>query len=414
LISRQEAPVEYRSSTAADDRPGRSGGVRAGGGTQSRKGRGKAPWWARLLVIFGALMMIGSGGLILGYKSLVAQATSGIHRADLLPGAERQHVTINGPKNILLVGTDARPGQNPNELVRADSIIILHVPSAHDRGYLVSIPRDSYVEIPQFDNGKMKNPRHFDKINAAFAFGGQGLTGEASRDKAFQLLTMTITNLTGITFDAGAIVDFAGFDQVMNVLGGVNMCIDEDTTSIFDGYDKNGKIVSPAYNISDDGVVGSVRKGITPVVYKKGCRHLESWEALDYVRQRDILANNDGDYGRQRHQQQFLKAVFKEVASAGVLTDIPKLNKVLKAIGGAMTLDDGNIPVEDWVYAMRGMAAGNLVTIRTNGGQFSTQIINGTSYQTLTPDSMTLLHAVKDDDVDTFIAGHQNWVSADS
>jgi LCP family protein required for cell wall assembly len=367
------------------------------------------------MVIVGALIMIGSGGLIIGYKSLVAQATNGIHRADLLPDAPgRQHVTINGPKNILLVGVDSRPNQNPNELVRADSIIILHVPSQHDRGYMVSIPRDTYIEIPQFNNGKLKNARHFDKINAAFAFGGQGLTGEAARAKAFQLLTMTITNLTGITFDAGAIVDFAGFYQVMNVLGGVNMCIDEDTTSIFDGYDKNGKIVSPAYKINkDDGNPEYVLPGITPVVYKKGCRHLESWQALDFVRQRDILANNDGDYGRQRHQQQFLKAVFKEIASAGVLTDLPKLNSVLKTVGSAMTLDDGKIPVEDWVYAMRGMTSGNLVTIRTNGGQFSTQTINGVSYQTLTQDSLDLLHAVKDDSVDSFISGHENWVSSD-
>jgi len=172
--------VEYRSSTATEsDRPVRPGG------TPPRKGRGKAPWWARLMVIFGALMMIASGGLIIGYKSIVAQATSGIRRADLLPDAPgRQHITINGPKNILLVGVDSRPGQNPNEPVRADSIIILHVPSQHDRGFLVSLPRDSYVQIPAFDNGKTRTSRHEDKINAAFADGGLGLTGDAGRAKA--------------------------------------------------------------------------------------------------------------------------------------------------------------------------------------------------------------------------------------
>jgi polyisoprenyl-teichoic acid--peptidoglycan teichoic acid transferase len=367
------------------------------------------------MVIFGALMMIASGGLIIGYKSIVAQATSGIHRADLLPDApQRQHVTINGPKNILLVGVDSRPGQNPSELVRADSIIILHVPSQHDRGFLVSLPRDSYVQIPAFDNGKTRTSKHEDKINAAFAYGGQGLTGEAGRAKAFQLLTMTITNLTGITFDAGAIVDFDGFRQVMNVLGGVKMCVDEQTTSIHNGYDKNGKVVSPSYRLHTDFTPDRPLPGVTPKVYKQGCYHMEPWEALDYVRQRDLLANNDGDYGRQRHQQQFLKAVFKEITSAGVLTDLPKLNNVLKTVGNAMTLDDGGIPVEDWVYAMRGMASGNLVTVKTNGGQFHPETIHGVSYETLTQDSLDLLTAVKNDSVETFIDGHESWVSADS
>jgi len=402
--------VEYRSSTATEsDRPVRPGG------TPPRKGRGKAPWWARLMVIFGALMMIASGGLIIGYKSIVAQATSGIRRADLLPDAPgRQHITINGPKNILLVGVDSRPGQNPNEPVRADSIIILHVPSQHDRGFLVSLPRDSYVQIPAFDNGKTRTSRHEDKINAAFADGGLGLTGDAGRAKAFQLLTITITNLTGITFDAGAIVDFDGFRQVMNVLHGVTMCVDEQTTSIHNGYDKNGKVVSPSYRLRDDFTPDRPLPGVTPKVYKPGCYHLEPWEALDYVRQRDLLAKGDGDYGRQRHQQQFLKAVFKEITSAGVLTDLPKLNSVLKTVGNAMTLDDGGIPVEDWVYAMRGMAAGNLVTVKTNGGQFHPETIHGVSYETLSQESLDLLTAIKNDNVETFISGHESWVSADS
>jgi polyisoprenyl-teichoic acid--peptidoglycan teichoic acid transferase len=407
--------VEYRSSTAAEsDRSEGPGGARAGAGTPARGGRGKGPRWARIMVIFGALMMMASGGLIIGYKSLIAQATSGIHRADLLPNTERKHVTINGPKNILLVGVDSRPGQNPNEPVRADSIIILHVPATHDRGYLVSLPRDSYVQVPQFNNGKVRTAQHEDKINAAFADGGQGLTGEAGRAKAFQLLTMTITNLTGITFDAGAIVDFDGFRQVMNVLDGVTMCVDEDTRSIHNGYDKNGKLVSPAYRLNADSTPAGPIPGITPKLYKKGCYHLASWEALDYVRQRDLLANNDGDYGRQRHQQQFLKAVFKEIASTGVLTDLPKLNNVLKTIGNAMTLDDGNIPVEDWVYAMRGMTSGNLVTIKTNGGQFHPETIHGVNYETFTQDSMDLLAAVKNDNVEAFIQGHGSWVSTDS
>jgi polyisoprenyl-teichoic acid--peptidoglycan teichoic acid transferase len=356
--------------------------------------------------------MVSSGGLIFGYRALIAQATKSIHRETLLPGQDRSHVTIKGAKNILLIGVDSRPGQNPNDLVRADSIIILHIPAAHDRGFMVSIPRDLYADIPANDNGKHKYPGGHDKINAAFAYGGQGLTGVAARQQATALLAKTITNMSQITFDAAAIVDFDGFRQVVNVLGGVYMCVDERTISVHNGRDKNGKVVSPAYKFVED-VPTTVIPGVTPIVYEKGCRHFEAWEALDYVRQRDKLQNGDSDYGRQRHQQQFLKAIFKEAVSSSVLTNYSKLTAVLKTVGSAMTLDDGDIPAEDWVFAMKGIGAGDLITIKTNDGQFRPLPADG-SFETLDSDSMALLSSVRSDTVETFIASHPSWVASDS
>src|SRR5204863_8429000 len=99
------------------------------------------PLWAKLLVIFGAVLMLGSGTLIVGQKLIFAAATSSFNQISLLdPAAQQaqQHVTISGAKNILLVGVDSRPGQNAADLVRADSIMILHVATTHDRAYLVS------------------------------------------------------------------------------------------------------------------------------------------------------------------------------------------------------------------------------------------------------------------------------------
>ncbi len=405
--------MEYRSSAVVEPpRPDEPGG---GTGRSGKKDtpRRRDPWWARLLVIFGALLMVGSGGVIFGYRALIAQATKSIHRQTLLPDQNRAHVTINGAKNILLIGVDSRPGQNPNDLVRADSIIILHIPAAHDRGFMVSVPRDLYADIPAYDNGKHKYPGGHDKINAAFAYGGQGLTGVEARHQATALLAKTITNLSGITFDAAAIVDFDGFRQVVNVLGGVYMCVDERTISVHNGRDKNGNVVSPAYKFVND-VPTTVIPGVTPVVYEKGCRHFEAWEALDYVRQRDKLQNGDSDYGRQRHQQQFLKAIFKEAVSTQVLTNYSKLSGVLKTVGNAMTLDDGNIPIEDWVFAMKGIGAGDLITIKTNDGQFQPVVYDNVTYESLNDDSKQLLQSVKSDTVEAFIAGHQSWVAADS
>jgi polyisoprenyl-teichoic acid--peptidoglycan teichoic acid transferase len=413
--------LQYASSAVLDaSREGGLYGTPAGsppgeqppGRTRGKGGR-HDPLWARLMVIFGALLMLTSGVAIFGSKLLVAEATKSVTRQNLLgaAGQDRAHVSINGAKNILLVGTDARANQNPSDLVRSDSIMILHIPASHDRGYLVSIPRDSYVEIPPYNNGKVKYPGGHDKINAAFAFGGEGLTGADAKSHGFELLAKTIKNLTGITFDAGAIVDFAGFEQVVSALGTVHMYVDEQTTSIFLGTnDKTGKYAQP-YHINDDGTVGYKISGVTAQVYTVGWHDFPAYQALDYVRQRDLLANGDYDYGRQRHQQQFIKAVFKQIVTSGTLTNPTKLASILDAVGKAVTIDDGGVSLEDWIFAMRSVSPSDLLTIKTNDGQFNSQKVNGQDVEILSQTSLDLMHAVATDTVDTFVGQHMDWVS---
>jgi anionic cell wall polymer biosynthesis LytR-Cps2A-Psr (LCP) family protein len=364
-------------------------------------------------MIFGAVLMIGSGATIVGYRLAVHEATGSINRQNLIgaagPGPVHQEIT--GAKNILLVGVDSRPGQDPTNLVRSDSIMILHLAANHDAGYLISIPRDTWVRIPAYDNGEQRWAGGQDKINAAFAVGGEGLTGAAARQHSMELLALTIkNNFHGITFNAAAIVDFVGFQEVVAVLGKVDMCVDEVTRSIHVGY-RNGKQVSPAVQINSDGTVAGPLPGVTPKEYDVGCYPMLPWEALDYVRQRDLLANGDADYGRQRHQQQFLKAVFKQVLSTGVLTSPGKLSRVLNAMGRAMTVDDGGVPIEDWLFAMRGIGGDDLITIKTNDGQFNSETIDGKSIETLDDTSMELMRSVRDDTVDSFVRAHPDWVA---
>ncbi len=415
--------MQYASSAVLD--PTRDdvarGGRRAGPPPKGRRGgvggygrRRKDPLWAKLLVIFGAMLMLGSGSLIVGQKLIFAAATSSFNQTNLLdPGAQQaqQHVTISGPKNILLVGVDSRPGQSPTDLVRADSIMILHVASTHDRAYLVSIPRDTYVSIPAYNNGKQPYRGGNDKINAAFAFGGQGLDVATGRQNGFRLLQQTIQKNYGIDFQAGAIVDFQGFQDVVKVLGGVDMCVDEEVKSIHIGTNnKTGKFAVPA--TIDANAQPHAVYGVTPKTYKPGCYHLAPYEALDYVRQRDWLANGDGDYGRTRHQQQFIRAVFKQILSGNVLGDPGKLRSVLGVVGKAMTIDSGKISLEDWIFAMRNITADNVFTIKTNGGQFNSENVAGLgSVEKLNPTSLDLLRAVNKDTVDAFILQHSDWVS---
>lgn len=362
----------------------------------------------------GAFLLLLSGGTLVGSKAFLASATSNITQQNLLGSAktERQHVDIKGAKTILLVGIDQRPDKDASDGIRADSVILLHVAASHDKAYLVSLPRDSYVKIPEYDNGKQEYNGGSNKINSAFQFGSRGLTGASALSHGFELLANTVKNATGITPDAGAIIDFQGFKEVVEVLGKVCMYVDETTKSIHYGHDdETGKLTAP-FKINKDGTINHAIAGVTPNTYKKGNRCFTPSEGLDFVRQRDLLANKDGDYGRQRHQQQFIKAVLKGVVDKG-LSSPTKLGGLLEAVGKTMTVDTGGIKLEDWAFAMRNVKPDEMATIKMNGGKFNPKTIPGVgSAEIISDTSKQLLAALRTDTVDEFIAANPTWVSA--
>jgi anionic cell wall polymer biosynthesis LytR-Cps2A-Psr (LCP) family protein len=105
-------------------------------------------------------------------------------------------------------------------------------------------------------------------------------------------------------------IDFAGFKDVVDALGGVDMNIERTITSIHKPYRK----------------------------FYKGKQHLNGTQALDYIRQRKQFP--DGDFARMRHQQQFLRALMDKAASTGTLTNPGKLNGFLKSVTKAVTVDE--------------------------------------------------------------------------
>ncbi|WP_051799799.1 LCP family protein [Catenuloplanes japonicus] len=383
---------------------------------RSRRNRGwgrRRPPWGRILAGTGAAVLLLGGGAVVGGRMLLTAATGTVTRQDLLGDArkERERVDVDGAKNILLVGLDTRPGQDSDELTRSDSIIILHIPAAHDRAYLVSLPRDTLVEIPEYDNGEVPFAGGEHKINAAFAFGSQGLTGPEALSGGFELLATTVRDTTGIVPDAGAIIDFDGFRDVVEALGEVCMYVDGEVTSIHVGTnDRTGRPAAP-YVVNPDGTIRAKVRGVTPNVYEKGEQCFTPEEALDFVRQRDLLETNDFDYGRQRHQQQFMKAVLK-----GVLDEeATRLPSLLAAVGSTMTVDDGGIPLEDWIFAMRGIRSDALTTLKTNDGTFNTENVAGVgSAEILDDTSMAMLDAIAEDDVAAFIAENPETVNTDT
>jgi polyisoprenyl-teichoic acid--peptidoglycan teichoic acid transferase len=376
--------------------------------------RRHGPLWARLMVVLGAFLMIASGGALVTGKFLLVHYTSGITHSGGLGDAAATDAhggtSINGPINLLLVGIDERDGDVASG-ARADSIIVAHIPASHDAVYLASIPRDSRVTIPAY------RPTHYaggtDKINAAFQFGYQNNGGRAG---GLTLLAETVSNLSGgsLKFNGAAIVNFDGFRDLVRAIGGVRMYVDEKVTSIHIGVNtRTGKEGVPYY-INSDGTPGGLRPNMRPQVYEVGWHDFADWQALDYVRQRDLLANGDADYGRQRHQQQFIKAVLRKTASTGVITNPVKVNAVLKSVGKAVSFYNNNVDIADWIFTLKGIRPDDMTILKTNAGNFNPVQLGGVYYETLSPDSIQLLRSMAGDDAATFVASHPTWVGTDN
>jgi LCP family protein required for cell wall assembly len=193
---------------------------------------------------------------------------------------------------------------------------MMHVPSDHTKAYLVSIPRDLWVHVPESKDAQHGNTNA--KINAAYAWGGA------------PLMVQTVEEYTGVRMDHVVLIDFAGFVKVTDALGGVEMNVDQTIKSIFKPYR----------------------------VFNKGPNKFTGAEALDYVRQRYQFA--DGDFTRQKHQQQFLKALLDKAASLGTLTNPGKFKDFVSATAAALTVDK-DFSLFDLGWQFRNLRSSDLV-----------------------------------------------------
>ncbi len=193
-------------------------------------------------------------------------------------------------ETYLIVGSDSREGWANDGTVgaRTDTIMLLHRPVTGPVA-LISIPRDSYVEIP----GHGKN-----KINAAFAFGGPSL------------LVQTVEDLTGLTIDHYLEVGFLGVSDVVDALGGVELCYDADV---------------------DD--------PLSTLVWSAGCHEADGRTALAFARMR--YSDPLGDIGRTQRQQQLVSAVADEALRPSTLLNPVAVIRVTDAGLGSFRVSDG-------------------------------------------------------------------------
>ncbi|MDI6105726.1 LCP family protein [Actinoplanes sp. NEAU-A12] len=358
--------------------------------------------------------MVTSGATLVTGKALVAKYTGGITNEDLLDTGGAQTAPtkkdLKGPLNILLVGIDPRKETTPP---LSDSIIIAHIPADMSTAYLFSMPRDLYVEIPA--DAKSNTRARRAKINSAMADGSQ-VNGKIDVTNGFKVLSKTVSGVTGIKeFDAAAIINFGGFKDIVEALGGVSMVIDMDVKSEHltpEGKQRPRLPNCPVTSKCEHPYTGP------QAYYKKSTKpvRLQPWQALDYVRQRYEFKGGPTmtDYDRQRHQQQFIKAMAKEAMSKDIVTDVGKMTKILDAAGKSLTFDGGgNGPIE-WALALKDLNVDDMVTVKLPGGG----IYEGPDYiaEEFRPALVAneFFQAVKEDRVAPFLLDHPQLVNMDS
>lgn len=186
------------------------------------------------------------------------------------------------PKNILLMGVD-------EEKTRTDVLILAHIDPKRKHVSLVSIPRDTLVEIPCERLSPCLSP---DKVNHAHAYGGE---------KGPELTVKAVQTFLGVPVDGYVRVDFAGFAKLVDSIGGVDLVIEKDMY-----------YTDPAANPP---LVINFRASSTP-------QHLNGEAALRYIRYR---SDGLGDIGRTARTRTFLVAVVKSLRESGVISSLPKM-----------------------------------------------------------------------------------------
>lgn len=238
------------------------------------------------------------------------------------------------PINLLVLGSDTRTGDvnsqfgdGGDEGMRSDTTMVVHISAGRDRVEVVSIPRDMLVEIPscRLPDGTTTRSQYDAMFNSAFSIGGQ--TDDLGAAAACTI--RTVQDLSGVAIDDFAVVDFAGFINVVDALGGVPMCIPEPM------QDERAELDLEA-----------------------GQQVLNGRQALAFARSRYVSGGSDID--RIGRQQELVGAIAREALSKNLFTDMPALYRFLDAATSTVATGSqiGQIPtLAGLAYSLRGIDA---------------------------------------------------------
>lgn len=241
------------------------------------------------IACMSALTLLFSGGAWV----LTSYVSASLGRVN----ADTSGTPSSGPVNILVAGIDTRGGLTHRQerqlhVGRAissntDTLMLVHIPANHGSVQVVSLPRDTWLNLP----GHGMN-----KINAAYGIGGP------------QLMVQTVEQATGLTINDYVEIDFLGFVKVINALGGVNICVPFAVNDQYSGLKLSA-----------------------------GRHHVDGVTALEFARDRHSFAASD--LARISHQQQLLSSLFAEATNSGVLANPIRLQQFLSSITAAVKVD---------------------------------------------------------------------------
>jgi LCP family protein required for cell wall assembly len=319
-----------------------------------------------LVALFGIAL-----ALVVGWAFYLNQQIANVPRMDLnLNEAGRPHHATGaaaGGVNILLAGADSGDSAGPTiaqltatgrwtpGTFRSDTIMVLHITADRSHAYLISVPRDSWVDVPGYGRNK---------INAAFSFGGPSL------------YVRTMEDFTGLRMDHVVVIDWAGFKDLTTALGGVQVYVPE-----------------------------TVRDGTTGKVWTKGMHTVAGQEALSYVRQRHGLPG--GDLDRIKRQQNLMRSMVQKMLSSGTLKNPVKLTGALRTLAGNVVVDRdfGTGEMRRLALSLRGLRSNGLTFVTVPVKSLDT--IEG---QSVVRVDLTQVHAlfgaVLADELDEYVAAH--------
>ncbi|MEE1929332.1 LCP family protein [Streptomyces sp. TRM 70351] len=303
--------------------PGGHGGAGGHGGGPPGPGRARPNWGRRVkagLITLVVVLLVVSVGTYFWADSKLRREVDLAQVEDRPEGGKGT--------NYLIVGSDSREGLSSEdqkrlrtgstEGKRTDSMMILHV--GDNGNSLISLPRDSWVTIPEFTGSESgrRIPAQQQKLNFAYSVEGP------------ELLVRTVEYNTGLHIDHYAEIGFGGFANLVDALGGVEMCFDKPVKDKNSGAD-----------------------------FAKGCHELDGAESLAFVRNR--YNAEGGDLGRTKNQQKFLAALAKESATPATVLNPFALYPTMGAALDSLVVDKemGLFDLASMFWAMKGLSGGD-------------------------------------------------------
>jgi LCP family protein required for cell wall assembly len=339
--------------------------------TARSHGSGRGTVLARsLAALLSVLILAGSGW---GWY-LVRVAEASVNRTDAIPDSGNVDASGSGDAmNLLLVGMDSRTGLTAEQkaqfstgdadgVLNTDSMMLVHIPADGSGASFVSLPRDTYVTIPGYGEGR---------LNSAYGRGynaNQGTDAESDAAGA-QLLIQTVSRFTGLKIDHFAEIDLLGFINLSSIVGGVEVNLCQATSDPLSGAD-----------------------------FPAGVQTIGGEDALKFVRQRHGLPGTDLD--RVVRQQVYIAGMLRNILSTNLLLDLGKQKAIVQQVGSSVTLDQG-LNIFDLAAQMQGVQPG-AITFQTIPGLTPTRI-----------DGADVLEPPADKDVKAFFASLTATPAAD-